>query len=188
MKSNRSLVIAVASDLFFKKGLANTSMDDVVKESGVSKSNIYYHFSSKEELLVAVLDHRIGQFQENLEAVMHNNELTVTQRMQAVFTSFAEELDGQACAGGCPILSFLAIPLPELKERITRFLHHLRIMVEMTLKQGIDQGEFRADLLIGQTAQLVMASIEGSFMLAEARGDSAVFRHAGEALLHLLQV
>ena len=55
-RSNKNRVIETAASLFLKVGYTYTSMDEVVQQSGVSKSNVYYHFSSKEELLLAVID------------------------------------------------------------------------------------------------------------------------------------
>ncbi|HZG17779.1 MAG TPA: TetR/AcrR family transcriptional regulator [Candidatus Bathyarchaeia archaeon] len=185
--SNRTHAIVVASDLFLKRGLVNTSIDDVVKESGVSKSNIYYHFKSKEELIVAVLNYRISMFQETVHTILLT-DLSFKERMRLIFTSLAEELDGRSCVGGCPILAMLAFPMPELRSRINRFFVDLREMVEGMLIQGVATKEFRADIPISQTADLVITSIEGSLMLAEAHGDSSVVAKSGEALLHLLQV
>jgi AcrR family transcriptional regulator len=48
---NREHVVSVAARLFLLRGVTNTSMEDGVRESGVSKSNIYYHFKSKSDLL-----------------------------------------------------------------------------------------------------------------------------------------
>ncbi|MGQ0513695.1 TetR/AcrR family transcriptional regulator, partial [Bacillus sp. D-CC] len=48
---NQKRVIEVAATLFLEKGFAYTSMDELVRVSKVSKSNVYYHFSNKEVLL-----------------------------------------------------------------------------------------------------------------------------------------
>ncbi|WP_139489759.1 TetR/AcrR family transcriptional regulator [Brevibacillus dissolubilis] len=185
---NRSHVITVASDLFLRKGLNNTSMDDVVKESGVSKSNIYYHFKSKEELLVAVLDYRINMIQQSLHSIQQASHLPVTSRLQLVFASLAEELASRSCIGGCPIQSLMSAPMTVTKDRINQFFEGMQAMVAMLLSEGVDRGEFRRDIPISQTATLFVSAIEGSIMLAESQGDSTVIVQSGETLLHLLQV
>src|SRR5207245_11721423 len=43
-------------------GYKHTSLDDVLRESGVGKGNFYYHFKSKEELGYAILDQVIASF------------------------------------------------------------------------------------------------------------------------------
>ena len=46
------------------RGYQNTSVDDVLRESGVGKGNFYHHFRSKEDLGHAILDQIIGSFLE----------------------------------------------------------------------------------------------------------------------------
>ncbi len=50
-----------------------TSIDLIVRESGVSKSNIYYHFKSKEDIILAVVDRQIDWFQLNVLTPIFNN-------------------------------------------------------------------------------------------------------------------
>ena len=49
-------IMRVAQQLFATKGFNGTSMNDIVKESGVSKGAIYNHFESKEFLFLTLLD------------------------------------------------------------------------------------------------------------------------------------
>jgi TetR/AcrR family transcriptional regulator, mexJK operon transcriptional repressor len=51
----RADIIAVARDLFFKEGYAATSMSQLAATLGGSKTTLYNHFPSKEELLLAVV-------------------------------------------------------------------------------------------------------------------------------------
>ncbi|MEK3733117.1 MULTISPECIES: TetR/AcrR family transcriptional regulator [Paenibacillus] len=51
----RDLILDKAKELFIQHGYAATSMDDLVRYSGISKGSIYYHFESKEQLFVQIL-------------------------------------------------------------------------------------------------------------------------------------
>lgn len=52
----RSMILDQALELFVQKGYAATSMEDIVKHTGVSKGSIYYHFSSKDDLFVSMVE------------------------------------------------------------------------------------------------------------------------------------
>lgn len=52
---NRELIIATAEKLILQKNFEDTSMDDVAKESGLTKRTIYKYFISKEDLFFAVI-------------------------------------------------------------------------------------------------------------------------------------
>lgn len=45
-----------ALECFQKKGYHNTSMEDIVKQSGVSKGGIYWYFKSKEDIFVYMIE------------------------------------------------------------------------------------------------------------------------------------
>jgi AcrR family transcriptional regulator len=49
-------LLAVAVTVFNERGYDGTSMDDLSRRLGISKSSIYYHVASKEELLQMALD------------------------------------------------------------------------------------------------------------------------------------
>ena len=56
-------------------------MDEIVKVSNVSKSNVYYHFANKDELLDAVIDYWINSYQKDLEIVLSQTNFSVEQKI-----------------------------------------------------------------------------------------------------------
>ncbi|MCU1529346.1 MAG: transcriptional regulator, partial [Frondihabitans sp.] len=55
-EATRQEILRVAASAFARRGYAGTRMDDVIRESGLTKGAIYFHFPSKEELAGAVVD------------------------------------------------------------------------------------------------------------------------------------
>lgn len=53
-EATRQEILAAAKELFQKKGFEETSIDDIVLAADLAKGTFYYHFQSKEELLVAL--------------------------------------------------------------------------------------------------------------------------------------
>ena len=49
-------LLAVAVTVFNERGYDGTSMEDLSRRLGISKSSIYYHVASKEQLLALALD------------------------------------------------------------------------------------------------------------------------------------
>jgi AcrR family transcriptional regulator len=54
--ATRARIIAVATALFTAHGYEGTSIETVLRETGLSRGALYHHFSSKDELFVAVLE------------------------------------------------------------------------------------------------------------------------------------
>ncbi|MGG7466202.1 TetR/AcrR family transcriptional regulator [Plantibacter sp. YIM 135347] len=53
--TSEAKILATASELFYENGLRGVGVDQVIAESGVSKSTLYAHFRSKEDLVSAYL-------------------------------------------------------------------------------------------------------------------------------------
>lgn len=49
-------------------------MDDLAREAGMSKKTLYVHFTSKEELLQAVLERRTGEVEEQLRMIVNSTD------------------------------------------------------------------------------------------------------------------
>jgi AcrR family transcriptional regulator len=64
------LVLDAAARLFREKGYASTSMRDIAQASGMLAGSLYYHFPSKEALLVAVYGAGVAHITEAVSAAL----------------------------------------------------------------------------------------------------------------------
>lgn len=64
---NRERIVQTANHLFYEKGYNRTSISDVANQIEISKGNMTYHFRSKDELLLAVIDYRITSINQQLQ-------------------------------------------------------------------------------------------------------------------------
>tara|TARA_B100000446_G_scaffold104214_1_gene97636 strand:- start:1717 stop:2355 length:639 start_codon:yes stop_codon:yes gene_type:complete len=63
-QNKRDELVRKALDTFYKNGFTATGMDMLVKETGVSKTSMYKHFRTKDELILAVLRLRDERFRD----------------------------------------------------------------------------------------------------------------------------
>ena len=61
-REQRARIIDSATELFAERGFTSTSLSDIAKRVGTSKSSLLHHFGSKDALLAAVLAHRDDVF------------------------------------------------------------------------------------------------------------------------------
>lgn len=67
----RAEFVGIAADLFAAHGFSTTSLDDIAAAAGYSKAAVLYHFGSKDDLLVAVMERHIDDIGE-LIATLEN--------------------------------------------------------------------------------------------------------------------
>lgn len=121
---NQKRVIEVAATLFLEKGFAYTSMDELVRVSKVSKSNVYYHFSNKEVLLEGVVDYWIEMYQSAIDDILSQNQFLVEDRIQLFLKQLSQGVQSREYKGSCPFIT-LYIQSPkqatQIKEKIGLF-------------------------------------------------------------------
>ncbi len=190
LPSNRQHVIETAAGLFLMRGYSYTSMDDVMRESQVSKSNIYYHFKSKEELLLAVVNYWAESYERSLFALLSRSELPVEERIMAFLGGLTEEMAKRNGHGGCPFVT-LYLQCPEnavpVRERIALFFTELQPLLVKLFRQGAAKGEFRERLDAEQTAVLFIACLEGSLVLAETTKDLSIMEKTVRSFCQMLR-
>lgn len=187
---NRKRVIEVAAHLFLEKGFVYTSMDELVRVSKVSKSNVYYHFSNKEELLDSVVDYWITMYNQALEEVLNQQLLSVEQRVMMFLTQLSQGVQVRDYKGSCPFIT-LAIQCPaqstQLKERIGLFFSELQSKVSLLISQGIERGEFRGTIQPDEVAALFITHLEGALFIAETQKDETIITRTAQQFMQLLR-
>ncbi len=68
-EQRREQLLESARKLFMEKGYRGTSTEEIATNAGLTKGALYFHFSSKEEILLALVRQMSGQFQHALESL-----------------------------------------------------------------------------------------------------------------------
>jgi AcrR family transcriptional regulator len=61
-------IVEASDELFYRQGFEHTSFAQIAEAVGISRGNFYYHFKTKDEILDAVINHRLAQTNKMLKA------------------------------------------------------------------------------------------------------------------------
>jgi AcrR family transcriptional regulator len=75
----------VAQRLFYQKGYAQTSVQEIINEIGVAKGLFYYYFPSKADLLDAVVERMVGQTLTSLEPMIEDPTCDAVTKLDQFF-------------------------------------------------------------------------------------------------------
>ena len=75
-EKTRTRIMASALSLFVKKGYEHTTFTDIAARLKMTKGAVYWHFESKEALLVALVEEMLEKFRHRLEEFLPKGELT----------------------------------------------------------------------------------------------------------------
>ena len=88
--TKRDELVRKALQTFYRNGFNATGMDMLVAESGISKTSMYKHFRTKEDLIIAVLRLRDENFRNWLYRRMEELAKTPRQQLIAMFDALEE--------------------------------------------------------------------------------------------------
>ncbi|MGR3661651.1 MAG: TetR/AcrR family transcriptional regulator [Paracoccaceae bacterium] len=98
--SKRDELVQKALPIFYRNGFHATGMDRLAAETGISKTSMYNHFRTKEDLILAVLRLRDDNFRNWLYRRMEELGETPAEQLIAMFDALGEwfaEPDYRGC-------------------------------------------------------------------------------------------
>ncbi|MBS1251626.1 MAG: HTH-type transcriptional repressor KstR2 [Anaerolineales bacterium] len=140
-RSKDDEIFDAAASLFKEKGFHATSMQAIADAVGMQKGSLYYHISSKEELLFRISYAAISAITEQLEAIAAA-PLTPSEKLRAAVENHVETL--------CARLDLMTVFLKEShtltaeqQAQILAYRRHYEELLRDILHQGIEAGELR---------------------------------------------
>ena len=132
-------------ELFYKNGYYNTSVDDILKELSLSKGAFYYHFESKEDFFVQIIENLlVRKMYSMLIEPIEGHENTLDQITHcfedALETAVHNELDFGF------VLSNFVNEFNGRNEKIMKHLNDILRIWEVNLVTAIQRGKFNGHI------------------------------------------
>ncbi len=185
MTTTREQILDAASRLIHVRGFNNTSVDEILKQSGVGKGNFYYYFKSKEELGFAILDRSLDRISTELLDKSFSPEKEPWRQIEEFLDYQVERTRQRGCTGGC-ILGNLAVEMSDIHEefrrRLSEAFNQLRSRIETALAQARAQGTLRSNTNIPRLAHFIVAGFEGAHMMGKLHKNVDVMAGVVEEL------
>jgi TetR/AcrR family transcriptional repressor of nem operon len=177
--STRERLIDAAIALFWEKGYANTSMQDLLTAAKANSGSFYHFFSSKEDLLLAVLDRYTALLYPQLLQPAWEGIDDPVERIFALLGRYRTLIVQTDSTYGCPI-GRLALEISPAQEAVHRRLAKnfdgWAAAVRGCLEQSADR--LPPDVDCERLSQFVLAVMEGGVMLSRSHRDVKPFDQA----------
>jgi len=165
----RGKLIDAGRRLFWEKGYEATSLQEVVARAKVKAGSLYYFFHSKEDLLLAVLDHYVELLWPAVIQPAFGRTTDPIERIFSILNGYREGLIYTGFAHGCPIGN-LALEVsdeyPRAREKIALNFAGWRKWITKCLEQAAER--LPANLDGERLATFVLTVMEGAVMQARA--------------------
>ena len=178
-------ILEAAIRVFAQHGFHDARMEDIARESGLSKGAVYLYYKSKDAIIAALLRTMFGWMMRRFRSAIEGGG-TATERLQVMMGMFADEMDGMSVA--MPILlEFYAIAARQgsVREFFSHLYEELRDDLSRLVRQGIESGEFRA-AEPEEVASTFIALTEGFTLIWAMNPRGLALREHANAALRLV--
>lgn len=172
-------IVACAATLIHERGVAATTVDDILAASGAGKSQFYHYFENKEELVREVLRHNLNSTLAAQEALL--GALSTWKGIKTWLNALADTYDEAGLFGGCRIGS-LAAEMAERDEELRLAIAEAISRWESFLAAGLEtmkgRGALRPRADPEALAETTMVAIQGGYLLSTIKKDIRPMRNA----------
>ena len=163
-EERRNQIIESAIKVLARDGFANTRMEDVANESGLSKGLLYWYFKSKEDIIIAIADLLFSAEFRKMQDLSIEGQ-TAHDCLENFLGILIKDL--QAMLKLAPMIyEFYALAFRNntVRKVMHEYLQRFVILMEPIIQQGMERGEF----LPGDARQATItigAAFEGTLLL-----------------------
>src|SRR5438094_1772025 len=134
-------ILDLAETLIQTRGYSAFSYQDIADSLGIRKASIHYHFPSKAELGIAVVDRYIARFDTALTAIADDQSQSSVAMLDFYvlpYLQFAGTPD-RVCLSGALAGEMMALPA-QVRDRVDHFFKTHQIWLTKILQRGVARG------------------------------------------------
>jgi AcrR family transcriptional regulator len=151
-QSTRERILKQGLDLMSQSGLGGVTLGILADKVGMSKSGLFAHFKSKEEVQICLLEHTASVVATHI-ILPAMSEPEGLPRLQALVQNWFGWTPRAGLPGGCPVAAGMFeyddIESP-VRDKILAMEAEWRGLLTATVEQAVAHGQLREDLDVAQ--------------------------------------
>jgi len=169
----RQFIIEKAAPIFNQKGIAGTSMSDIMEATKLAKGGLYGNFESKEELCLESFKYLTKTLSDEINKSV-DAKTTAKDKLFALLDFYENRLF-KTENGGCPILNFgteADDTNPLIKQKVNESIDRFQNRISNIIRMGHETGEFPKTFDAVTFAIKMFAMIEGAILISKVQNSS----------------
>jgi AcrR family transcriptional regulator len=186
----RQNIIAKALQLFCVKGYYNTSINDILRATGLTKGGFYGHFASKEDLWYAVYDEALGIWRKIVFRGIQSSANPLERIQTLIENDLKTKLGNHVFEGGCffhSMLVELSGQSVAMSSHLMQGFNQLAGLLCAWLEQAEQQGLLKENLNFNEIANYIIISLNGAAALYGPGRDPAILAQTVSQLHFYIQ-
>jgi TetR/AcrR family transcriptional repressor of nem operon len=173
----RQNIITKALQLFCVKGYYNTSINDILQATGLTKGGLYGHFASKEDLWYAVYDEALRIWRKVVFKGIQSSADPLERIQTLIANDIKNKLGNHVFEGGCffhSMLVELSGQSVAMSSHLMQGFNQLAGLLCAWLEQAEQQELLKESLNFNEIANYIIISLNGAAALYASSRDPAI--------------
>ena len=170
-KETTKHILEKGTDLIFKQGYHNSGLKEILELAGIPKGSFYYHFKSKEDFGVQVIEYYSKNSLEFLKTFLENKALNPKERILDLLESMKSIYEKQGFTQGC-LLGNCSLELAANNESfaktIAKNFDTWQELFAQTIREGQQSGNIKNEKSADDYAEFLINSWEGALIRIKA--------------------
>jgi AcrR family transcriptional regulator len=167
----RHFIVEKAAPIINKKGMAGTSINDIVEATSLTKGSVYGNFESKEEICLEAFDYLVKRVGADMSQAM-SRATNNREKLDGILNYYVKNVTEDNY--GCPLLNFgteADDTNPAVKVKVNKAILHTQGTFAKIIRAGIENGEFKKTVDADAFAIKAFAMIEGGMWISRLQGS-----------------
>ena len=173
----RQIIVEKSLQLFCVKGYYNTSINDILQATGLTKGGLYGHFASKDDIWYAVYDQALTIWKAAVFEEIEPGSKPLERIQVFIENDIRNKLGHNVFEGGCffhSMLVELSGQSDAMRDHVLEGFSQLAGLLCAWLEQADQQGMLKADLNFKEIANYIIISLNGAAALYASSRDPAI--------------
>ena len=182
MANKKEFILDVAEKMFIEQGFDQTSIAQILDATQIAKGTLYYYFTSKEEIMDAIIERWIERSFEQVRIWVEQKQLPILERLMGALASLNMQKDGQE------LLDHLHAPQNALIHEKTNqiLLSKVPEILYPLFQEGFQTGEMQTTYPY-ETIEMMLTYSLQIFNSSFQTLDQAEKNHKIQAFIYLLE-
>lgn len=187
MNKTKKLLIDITFSRLYKYGYCATALMDILKEAEVTKGAMYYHFQSKNELVLETMQHYLEEMLEThwIEPFSDSEKPieTLVGQIELYQKLFEDKESFLSIKHGCPISNFI-LDMSDKEDIFFEYLQSVYQRWQNSIEKALTKAQIlkqtKTEFNAEEKALFILSSIEGSIGSAKAYNNiQALYKSFG---------
>ena len=173
--STKNKILEHAAQVIHRKGFNNTGIQEILESAGVPKGSFYFHFKSKEDMGLALIDYYAEGLGSRWQTFLEASETRHIKRLENFFEETRIRQEQEECKSGCPIGNLtqeMGVLNDAFQARLKRVFSGVKAAIKTCLAQAQVEGDINPALDPDATADFILNSWEGALLRMKAEGHT----------------